>query len=48
MARAADLYLMCHVGDDLGEALVRGALEHAGIVGAGLGQVAPHRWAWAV
>lgn len=39
----ADCYLMCHVSDDIGEALVRGALEHAGITGSGPGQVPPHR-----
>lgn len=40
---ARDLYLLCHVSDDIGEALVRGALEHAGVTGAAPGQVPPHR-----
>lgn len=44
VARATyDLYLLCHVSDDIGEALVRGALEHAGVTGAAPGQVPPHR-----
>lgn len=43
IAARADCYLMCHVSDDIGEALVRGALEHAGITGSGPGQVPPHR-----
>lgn len=43
LARRADLYLMCHVADDIGEAVVRGALEHAGVTGSQRGQVKPHR-----
>ncbi|KAL4442723.1 hypothetical protein ABPG77_006717 [Micractinium sp. CCAP 211/92] len=37
------VYLMCHISDDIGEAVVRGALEHAGLLGSGRGQVPPHR-----
>lgn len=43
MSGRADCYLMCHVSDDIGEALVRGALEHAGVTGSRPGQVPPHR-----
>ncbi|KAL4424243.1 hypothetical protein ABPG75_001544 [Micractinium tetrahymenae] len=43
VARVARVYLMCHVSDDIGEAVVRGALEHAGLLGANPGQVPPHR-----
>lgn len=43
IARTTDLYLMCHVCDDVGEAVVRGALEHAGVTGSKLGQVPAHR-----
>ena len=28
-----DIFLICHVTDDVGQAVVRGALEHAGIIG---------------
>ena len=45
IAARADCYLMCHVDDDIGEALVRGALEHAGVTGSGPGQVPTHRCA---
>ena len=48
ISRTADVYLMCHVADDVGEAAVRGALEHAGLLGSSPGQVAPHRWDSAV
>ena len=44
VARTADLYLLCHVSDDVGEAVVRGALEHAGLLGSQPGQVPPHRY----
>ncbi|KAI7838841.1 hypothetical protein COHA_007455 [Chlorella ohadii] len=43
IAGRADCYLMCHVSDDIGEALVRGALEHAGVTGSRPGQVPLHR-----
>lgn len=44
LAAAADLFLIAQVSDDVAEAAVRGALEHAGIVGTGgRGQVPPHR-----
>lgn len=36
---------MCYVSSDVGQAVVTGALEHAGVTGAGPGQVPPHRWA---
>eukprot|EP00198_Chlamydomonas_reinhardtii_P006121 XP_001695457.1 predicted protein [Chlamydomonas reinhardtii] len=42
MARVSDVYLLAHVEDDVGEAVVAGALEAAGLLGAGAGQVAPH------
>jgi len=34
---------VCQVSDDVGEALVSGALESAGVSGTGRGQVLPHR-----
>lgn len=34
-----DAYLICHVVDDVGQAVVRGALEHAGLVGYETNQV---------
>ncbi|KAG2430180.1 hypothetical protein HXX76_010279 [Chlamydomonas incerta] len=42
MARVSDVYLVAHVEDDVGEAVVAGALEAAGLLGGGPGQVAPH------
>lgn len=42
-AENAELYLLTQVDDDVGEVVVRGALEHAGLVGQGKGQVPPHR-----
>ena len=41
--RGLDVYLLAHVASDVGEAVVRGALEAEGILGAGPGQVSPHR-----
>ncbi|CAL5224655.1 g7373 [Coccomyxa viridis] len=41
--RTANVYIIAHVVDDLGEATVRGALEAGGLVGSGGGQIAPHR-----
>ena len=43
MARCCGLYILAHVGDDVGEATVRGALEAGGLVGQGPGQVPDHR-----
>lgn len=43
VAKVVDLYLIAHVGDDIGEATVRGALESVGIIGQQAGQVKPHR-----
>lgn len=40
---AAEVFLMAHVADDVGEAAVQGALEYAGLLGAGPGAVPPHR-----
>ncbi|GAB4813351.1 hypothetical protein N2152v2_000397 [Parachlorella kessleri] len=37
------VYLLTHVEGDVGEAVVRGALEHAGLVGPARGQLPPHR-----
>ncbi|KAG2492432.1 hypothetical protein HYH03_009375 [Edaphochlamys debaryana] len=42
LARATDLYLLAHVEDDIGEAVVTGALEAAGLLGSGPGKVKPH------
>ncbi|KAK2080938.1 hypothetical protein QBZ16_000792 [Prototheca wickerhamii] len=41
--RGLDVYLLAHVASDVGEAVVRGALEAEGLLGAGPGQVSPHR-----
>ncbi|KIZ05701.1 hypothetical protein MNEG_2263 [Monoraphidium neglectum] len=43
IARAADVYLIAHVPDDLAAAILAGALEAAGVVGHGPGQVPPQR-----
>jgi hypothetical protein len=43
LARAAEVFLVAHVPDDVGAALVAGALEAAGALGTGPGQVAPQR-----
>eukprot|EP00891_Asterochloris_glomerata_P008525 jgi/Astpho2/8525/fgenesh1_pg.00125_%23_30_t len=43
MAQVAQVYLIAHVVDDVGEATVRGALESAGLLGGGPGQIRPHR-----
>lgn len=42
-ARYAEVFLLAHVADDIGDALVRGALEYAGVVGQEPGQVPPQR-----
>lgn len=38
-----DVYLICHVQDDVGEAVVLGALEHHGLIGEAEHQVPVHR-----
>lgn len=43
IARASDLFLVAHVPDDVGAALVAGALEAAGLLGNAAGQVPPQR-----
>jgi len=43
LARAADVYLITQVADDVGQAAVTGALEAAGLLGGGPGQVPPQR-----
>ncbi|KXZ43707.1 hypothetical protein GPECTOR_82g241 [Gonium pectorale] len=42
LAMLTDVYLIAHVADDVGEALATGALEAAGLLGSGPGQVRPH------
>ena len=39
VARAARVYIIAHVSDDVGEATVRGACEAGGLVGCAPGQV---------
>lgn len=43
LANNAQVYLITHVVDDVGEATVRGALEDAGLIGPNPGQIKPHR-----
>ncbi|KAG1678379.1 hypothetical protein FOA52_015145 [Chlamydomonas sp. UWO 241] len=43
MALLADVHLISQVADDVGQVLVEGALEAAGVVGIDKGQVPPHR-----
>ncbi len=43
LAKNANVFLITHVIDDVGEATVRGALEDAGLVGSAEGQIKPHR-----
>ena len=38
-----DLYLLCQVADDIGEAAVRGVLEHSRLIGTGKDQIPPQR-----
>lgn len=42
MASCMNTYLMSQVSSDIGEAVVRGALEAAGVIGKGPRQVLPH------
>ncbi|GIL88166.1 hypothetical protein Vretimale_14083 [Volvox reticuliferus] len=42
MSRVSDVYLIAHVEDDVGEAVVTGALEAAGVLGKGPGQIKQH------
>lgn len=43
LVRNANVFLITHVIDDVGEATVRGALEDVGLVGTSEGQIKPHR-----
>ena len=43
MARTCDVFLIAHVEDDIGQAVVTGALEAADLLGNKPGQVKPHR-----
>lgn len=43
VSRICDVFLIAHVEDDVGEAVVTGALEAEGLLGPGAGQVRPHR-----
>lgn len=43
MSGAAEVYILCHVESDIGEATVRGALEAGGVLGGKQGQIQPHR-----
>ncbi len=43
MLKTANVYVLAHVIDDIGEATVRGALEAGGLVGPSVGQIPPHR-----
>ena len=43
LARNANIFLITHVIDDVGEATVRGALEDVGLVGNSEGQIKSHR-----
>lgn len=42
MSRVSDVYLIAQVEDDVGQAVVTGALESAGLLGSGPGQIKPH------
>ena len=41
--KTANVYVLAHVIDDIGEATVRGALEAGALVGPAAGQIPPHR-----
>lgn len=43
VAAHGEIFLIANVADDIGEAVVRGAIEHENILGHGRGQIAPHR-----
>lgn len=43
LVKNANVFLVTHVIDEVGEATVRGALEDAGLVGTLEGQIKPHR-----
>lgn len=43
LAKSTDVYLITHVLDDVGQAVVLGCLESAGLLGHGPGQVKPHK-----
>ena len=42
LLKTANVFLITHVIDGIGEATVRGALEDAGLVGTAEGQIKPH------
>ena len=43
LSACATVCIMAHVASDIGEAVVKGTLEAAGVVGPGQGQVPQHR-----
>jgi len=43
IASCADTYIIAHVLDDVGQAVVTGALEAAGVLGSSPGQIKPHK-----
>lgn len=43
ITQCANTYVLAHVVDDVGVATVRGALESAGLLGTGVGQLKPHK-----
>ena len=43
LVKHANVFLITHVIDDVGEATVRGALEDVGLVGPSAGQIKAHR-----
>lgn len=43
MLSGASVYLLAQVDSDVGEAVVRAVLDHAGLLGRGAGQLPPHR-----
>jgi hypothetical protein len=43
LASYADTYVIAHVLDDVGQAVVTGALEAAGVLGSSAGQIKPHK-----
>lgn len=43
VASCADIYIITHVLDDVGQAVVTGALEAAGLLGHGVGEIRPHK-----
>jgi hypothetical protein len=43
VCKAVDTYLLAHVPDDIGQAVVAGAMEAAGLLGKGTNQLPPHK-----